>query len=294
MSSSGYRTFDTAVDLRAKERHPSPPVRPELIDLGIFSIKGYGLMIGLSIPICFWLLSIESRRSGLPALETHLGSIFLWVIAAVYLGGKLVYALGYPEGFADLKRTRGLMGVLSEGFVFYGSILTAIPVTLYALRRYGIPMVRGLDVLIYGLPIAHGFGRLGCFLAGCCYGSHSTGPLAVTFTEGQGLNGTPLHPVQLYEAGGSLIIFIVLWFWVRRREPFPGQVLLSYLVLYAILRLITEQFRGDGNPVYVGGDEPRRAGDPPVGLTQAQVISIVLLAISVPLLWWKRRRQREV
>jgi len=274
------------------QRQGDHRVRPTVMDFGFASIKGYGLMIGIAIPIVFWIVGREARRTGLGALDEARVALFFWIAGAIYLGGKIAFVMGYPAQYESLLETEGLPGLLREGFVYFGSVVLGVPVTFYALRRYGIPLGRGIDTLAYALPIGHGFGRLGCFLSGCCYGSRCEEPWAVTFTAGQGLNGIPLHPVQLYEACGSFLIFLVLWLYVRHHYRFPGQVMIGYLCLYSVLRLVTETFRGDGNPIWVGDDHVHPLGHPPGGLTQAQVIAIGMLLVLVPLYLHRLRAAR--
>ena len=265
-------------------------MRPQIIDIGTFTINGYGLMIGLAIPICYWLVSREARRSGLKTLEENLIFLFFWLAGACYLGAKLTFIVAYPDDFSALLDAGGWPRALGEGFVFYGCVLLGVPVTWYALRRYDIPFGRGVDTVSYVLPLGHAFGRVGCFLAGCCYGCRTDVDWAVTFpAETMGLAGVPVHPVQLYEATANLLIFGFLWWGVRPRYRFPGQVLITYLLLYAVLRLVTEAFRGDGNPVYVGGATPHQLGAAPTGMTQAQVISVIAIVVGAPLLWSRLR-----
>lgn len=257
---------------------------PEVLDLGFATIKGYGLMIGLAIPLAFLLVGIESRRVGLQAMDDNRVWLFFWIAGAFYIGGKAGYILRYPEKYEALRASEGLLGVVREGFVYYGAVMVALPGTLYALFRYKIPWGLGIDTLVFALPIGHALGRVGCFFAGCCYGCHSDVPWAVTFTEGQGLNHEAVHPVQLYEAAASVVIFLYLWLWVRKRPRFPWQVLLTYFALYAVLRFMTEIFRGDGNPEPFSDGTQHVQGTPPGSLTEAQLVSIVMFVVVVPIL----------
>ncbi len=267
------------------------PVHPRLLDLGFLTVNGYGLMIALAIPTCYALVSHEARRAGLKALEENLVFLFFWLVAAFYLGGKLAFIIGYPSDCRALLDTQGVPGLLREGFVFYGAVLFGIPITWLGMRRYGIPFARGLDVIVYVVPLGHVFGRVGCFLAGCCYGCRTDGAWAVTFPEEtMGLAGVPVHPVQLYEAAANLGVFAILWWGVRKHYRFPGQALLTYLALYAAIRFLTEFVRGDGNPVYVGEGAGDQLGAPPNGLTQAQIIAMVTMAVAGPSLWLKTRK----
>ncbi|MEM9391058.1 MAG: prolipoprotein diacylglyceryl transferase family protein [Bacteroidota bacterium] len=117
------------------------------------------------------------------------------------------------------------------------------------------------------------FGRMGCFMAGCCHGIEWHGPLAVTFTDpvclAKPLN-TPLHPTQLYSAALIFSIMIALLF-IKKRKQFHGQLFLSYLILYAIGRSVIEIFRGDMSRGYVIESY----------LSHSQFISLLVLLSSV-------------
>jgi phosphatidylglycerol:prolipoprotein diacylglycerol transferase len=108
-------------------------------------------------------------------------------------------------------------------------------------------MLPMLDIMAVTSCIVHAFGRMGCFTAGCCYGTPYNGLFAVTFTNAkcsaEPLH-TPLHPTQLYSVAMILVILAIILF-VNRRKHFAGQLFMLYLMLYAIGRAIIEIFRGD-------------------------------------------------
>jgi phosphatidylglycerol:prolipoprotein diacylglycerol transferase len=137
--------------------------------------------------------------------------------------------------------------VSSRGFVFYGSLLLCIPTMLLFFKRNKLPTLAMLDIMAIVTCIVHGFGRLGCFMAGCCYGLPTDSWLGVIFTDpvcqARPLN-TPIHPTQLYE---SVFIFLLMTalFFLKNKKKFDGQVFLVYLTFYAIGRSIIEIFRGD-------------------------------------------------
>lgn len=250
----------------------------DLFHLGPITVRGYGLSIGIAILLGFSLTLRELRRAGRERLESRILSLLAVVVLSATLGGKLFFIAFYQDVFQRILRESGLLGALTEGFVYYGALLTAIPATIVFLRRLGEPVLPTLDLLIFNVPLAHGLGRIGCFLAGCCFGCRSSSPLAVSFPAGHVLAGVPVHPVQLYEAAANFAILAFLWFGPRRRARFAGQTILSYLGLYALLRFVTEGLRGDANPVWIG-ERIRRLGDPPPGLTTAQVTSLALFAV---------------
>jgi phosphatidylglycerol---prolipoprotein diacylglyceryl transferase len=137
-----------------------------------------------------------------------------------------------------------------------------------------MPFLPHADTLIPSVAFGHFLGRLGCFAAGCCWGeiAHGHLPWATSFPPGSlvyqsfagrphaaellaadRLSTLPLHPVQLYEGFGELAIFLVLILLVRPRKRFHGQVLATWLLLYAVLRTVVELFRGDVERGIVAG-----------------------------------------
>ncbi len=261
---------------------------PELFHFELFgrtlSVNGYGLMIGIGLVLWTWLVGKEARRLGLVSLQERTTSTLLVFIAALFVGGKGLYLLtllGERAPDAD---------DFQYGFVFYGGLLTAAPVMAWQSRRLGLGVLQGLDIFALPAPLAHAFGRLGCFLAGCCYGHRCSLPWAVRFEHGRGLNGVFVHPVQLYESLGLLALFAVLWFFLRPRKRFDGQILFTYFLGYAALRCVTELFRGDPDRRILFADSPASPGDPPHGIPLSTMIALVTALLCLLALFWLRRR----
>jgi phosphatidylglycerol---prolipoprotein diacylglyceryl transferase len=99
---------------------------------------------------------------------------------------------------------------------------------------------------------------LGCFFAGCCYGKPTAKPWGVIFKDPASLAplGIPLHPVQIYESIGNLLIGLFLWLQLSRRKHEPGQVFWIYVLLYGALRFAMEILRGDDRGPTLGGLYP--------------------------------------
>ena len=123
-------------------------------------------------------------------------------------------------------------------------------------RKHKIHPYRMLDVMAITTCLVHMFGRIGCFLAGCCYGIPTESPLGVVFADprcyAEPLN-TPLFPTQLLEAFWILFIMILLLL-LRKRRRFYGQLFLTYLMLYGVGRFVLEFFRGDLERGFVLGN----------------------------------------
>jgi phosphatidylglycerol---prolipoprotein diacylglyceryl transferase len=167
--------------------------------------------------------------------------------------------------------------------VFYGGLIAAVLVAVLYLRWHRLPLWTTTDCFAPGIALGHAIGRVGCLMAGCCYGRPAAVPWAVTFHSkiaeanvGTPLN-VPLHPTQLYEAGAELIILGVLLALERRGRSFPGRTFWSYLLLYGISRFVIEFFRGDNRGMVF------------TLLSTSQVVSLLLVPIAIVMLILLRR-----
>jgi phosphatidylglycerol:prolipoprotein diacylglycerol transferase len=113
------------------------------------------------------------------------------------------------------------------------------------LRRKKLDFMKYFDLLIPYVAMAQGFGRIGCFLAGCCYGAETECFLSVTFHNSPfAPNGVSLIPTQLYSSPGDFLIMAVLLLYAKK-QPARGKVAGLYMILYSVGRFIIEFFRAD-------------------------------------------------
>lgn len=218
-------------------------MKPIVFQLGPITIYGYGLMIMLGIIAGVWYLAWQGKRE-LKFTFDQANTLFILLFIAAIVGGKAFLILEDPSGFLSNPK-RLLTG---SGFVFYGSFLFAVPVMLYYFRKQKLPVFAMLDIMAGTTCLVHAFGRIGCFLAGCCYGVPTDNFLGVIFTDPQckaDPKGIPLHPTQLYESAWVFGIFIIILI-VRKYRKFYGQLFFIYLILYAVGRFIIENYRADG------------------------------------------------
>ncbi|HCW06827.1 MAG TPA: prolipoprotein diacylglyceryl transferase [Cytophagales bacterium] len=217
-------------------------MHPVLFHLGSFTIYTYGFLIALGALLGGLYMWRQGKKRYNMTFD-QANTLFLLLIVAGVVGGKVFLIFENPSFY--FSQPRELFS--KNGFVFYGSLLTAIPVMLWYFKKNNLPVAGMLDVMAAVTCIVHGFGRIGCFNAGCCYGKPTESFLGVVFTDpvcqANPLN-VPLHPTQLYEAITIFIILITLLI-VERNKKFDGQVFLIYLILYAVARSVIEIFRGD-------------------------------------------------
>jgi phosphatidylglycerol---prolipoprotein diacylglyceryl transferase len=215
---------------------------PILFDVGGITVYTYGLLIAIGAIAGVAYMAIQGKKEvGLSFDQAN--TLFLLIFLAAFAGGKaFLFFEDVPYYLDHPKRI-----MTGRGFVFYGSFLFAIPVMLYFFRKNKLPVYAMLDVMAITTCLVHAFGRIGCFMAGCCYGRPTDSALGVTFTHescSADPLGTPLHPTQLYEAGFITLVMVFLLV-LRDRRKFKGQLFLLYLMLYAIGRFVIEYFRGD-------------------------------------------------
>jgi len=217
-------------------------VHPILFEVGSITIYSYGCFIALGAILGLIYMTRQGKEQFGTTYDQS-NSLFIYIVVAAYAGGKVFFFFENPTYYAQH------MGKLfsGNGFVFFGSLLFAIPTMLWFFKRNSIPTLPMLDVMAIVTCIVHGLGRIGCFMSGCCHGKPTDSFLSVIFTnpvcQAEPLN-TPLHPTQLYE---SAFIFTLMAFllWYKNRKKFDGQLFLIYLIAYSTGRSFLEILRGD-------------------------------------------------
>lgn len=245
-------------------------MKVDLFSIGKITIHSYGLLIAVGVILC---LFIAMKRAGRLGLEPEKAlDIGILCVVTGFVGAKLLFVLiSIPEFVREPLKVLG-----SSGFVVYGGIVAGVIAAIIFCRVRHLPFFRYFDLLMPSVAFAQGFGRLGCFMAGCCYGKETQLPIGVVFPEGSfAPPGVPLLPTQLFSAAGDFAIAAVL-FWFSRRAKHDGEVGALYLLLYGIGRFFVEFLRTNEQ----GG----------IGVfTTAQIFSIVFAAGSL-LLFYRSRR----
>lgn len=202
-------------------------------------VQTFVLAALLGLAACALYLYFRARRFLLAEVDiTNSAALGL---LGVFAGGKLLYALTALPAF--IRGETGPLALLS-GSVYYGGLFGFFgALALYA-RRYKLERGELFDFFAPAVPLFHAFGRVGCFLNGCCHGIISE-TLGVAFTHSQiSPNGVPFLPVQLIEAACELAIFAAVALYERRHRG-EGLAARAYLALYAAARFALEFLRGD-------------------------------------------------
>jgi phosphatidylglycerol:prolipoprotein diacylglycerol transferase len=218
----------------------------DLFTIAGLTVHGYGLMIGLGVVCAITLAHFRAKRKGLSS--DAVWSMALLALIFGFVGAKLLYAV------TDLKTVLGnpLLIITGNGFVVYGGIIGGAAAILIYCRIKKISFLRYFDLLIPSVALAQGIGRIGCFLAGCCYGRETDCALGVTFTQSQfAPNGVRLLPTQLIMSAGDLLIAAILLLYAKKDRK-KGRVGGLYLILYSAGRFAIEFLRGDDLRGFVG------------------------------------------
>src|SRR4051812_22579630 len=178
-------------------------MHPILFDPGGFTIYSYGVLLAAAYLLGLQFALVRARARGLDAQRVM--DLGIWIIISALVGAKVLLLIVDFRQFTTSPAA--LLGLARSGGVFYGGLIAAVGVALWYLRRHHLPLWTTTDVFAPGIALGHIVGRLGCLMAGCCFGRETSVAWAITFHDpaaranvGTPL-GVPLHPTQLYEAG---------------------------------------------------------------------------------------------
>ena len=216
-------------------------MKNELLTIGPFTIYGYGLMIAIGIVAGCLTAEYRARKQGLDSEQIF--PMILWCLVGGFLCAKLLF---WITEWKSIAQDPGfMMETLSSGFVVFGGIIGGILTGFLYCRIKGLIFFKYADVILPSVALAQGFGRIGCFLAGCCYGKETESVFSVIFQNSEyAPNHVALIPTQLYSSGLDFLHFLLLLL-IARNKKADGQVTACYLIFYSVGRFVIEFFRGD-------------------------------------------------
>ncbi len=256
-------------------------VHPILFQWGPLTLRWYGLMVALGFLAAHSFFRHRAPRAGLDE-NTASNLLFLLFVSGL-VGARIYYVVWFWQTDFASNLWEILM-IQHGGLVFYGGLFGGLTALVLWSRATGRALAPVADALAPPLALAQAFGRMGCFMNGCCHGSPCDLPWAVCPQAPLEVAGIPIHPTQLYELFGLLIIVIALLVIERLRRR-PGQVVLSYVLLYSMLRFVVEFFRGDVPHAILGR----------FTLAQAVCAGLFIIAwIALSRLAWRAARARQM
>ena len=216
-------------------------MKNELLTIGPLTVYGYGTMIALGV-IAAWIVT-EFRAQKLRLNSDHVFALALWGLLGGLFCAKLLYWI--TEWKSIMEDPGFILDTLSDGFVVYGGIIGGILAGWIYCKAKKVDFWKYFDLVMPSVALAQGFGRIGCLLAGCCYGKETDSIFAITFHESEfAPNNVPLIPTEIYSSVLDFAHFALLLF-IAKRKKRDGQVAACYLIFYSIGRFILEFFRGD-------------------------------------------------
>lgn len=241
--------------------------------IGPLTVHGYGFMIAVGILAAIWMAEKLTRERGLDS--ERIETMILFSLAVGYACSKLLYTITVFDEF--LKNPLSVLG--SGGWVVYGGLIGGAAGAWIWCRRHGWDFMDYMNTLVVSIALAQGFGRIGCFFAGCCYGIETNSAIGMTFPKDSLCPvGHPVIPTQLIMSAGDFLIFAFLYRNLRKGKH-PENNAAYYLILYSFGRFMIEFIRGDVSRGHVGF------------LSTSQFIAVFVFLAGLWLLYDRKNRQ---
>ncbi|MBD5455514.1 MAG: prolipoprotein diacylglyceryl transferase [Lachnospiraceae bacterium] len=246
----------------------------DLFSIGPVTVHGYGLMIGIGVICCIIMGMKRAKKYGLS--DDAVIDIAILGLIAGFLGAKLLFVIVEWKSF--IADPLSLLG--SQGFVVYGGITAGVLAAIIYCKRKKLIFLEYFDLCAASIALAQAFGRIGCFMAGCCYGKETDLPIGVIFPESSlAPTGVKVLPTQLFSSAGNFcIMFLLLWHYKHRKKV--GDSGFFYMLLYGVGRFFMEFLRND---------DRGKVGV----LSTSQFISLLIVAAAILLFCWKGRKPVE-
>ena len=235
---------------------------PTVLSVSIFDFHAYTVGIAIAFLVCVLLVMKQNYKLKAPYPITPIAG--LWIFFGAFVGARAYHIVQYGE-LSNLYRA---VFIWEAGLVYYGGLLGGIAGCALYLKLLRVPLLPVADMALPYLALGGAIVRVGCFFNGCCWGQPTTMPWGVTFPLGsyahdQHLLGgliasasegpLPVHPTQVYNSVGLLLMFFVMRFVYKRiwkegvvpEKRYLGVVMMLYPLLYGVSRFTTEAFRGD-------------------------------------------------
>ena len=243
----------------------------DLLKIGPVTLHAYGLMIAIGVLAALHIAEYRAPKNGMDK-ELIFPLTMNCVITGI-LGAKIMFCIvGWRE---FLKNPLAMLG--ADGLVVYGGIIGGILCGVVYCRIKKQSFWDCFDVALPSVAVAQGFGRIGCFMAGCCYGEETNAWYGITFSHSNyAPNGVKLIPTQLLSSAGMFLIAGLL-FWYAYHAKKAGQIGAAYMILYSVGRFCVEFLRGDLERGSVGA------------LSTSQFISVFIVLAGIGLWIWRGR-----
>ena len=251
-------------------------------DMGLNPIGA--LLLG-PIPFAFWFYRMKQSGQKVRLFSWQTGVLIVLTLFFAFVGTRAFHLYMNRDDYS-WKLFRNWQ----SGFVLYGGLIAGVGAGVLYTKMRGMSISQISDLAAPPMMLALAFGRLGCFMNGCCHGKQGEGFPCISFpadspaarearggAEGRSM---PVHPTQLYEALAGVGFFFLLSWIYRKKRKAQGEVFLIMVLLYGAWRFLIEYVRGDNRPKWAG-------------LFYSQWISVAAFAIAGLCLYLIRRRARQ-
>ncbi len=262
-------------------------MHPILLQHDSFRINSWGTMVIVAAIVAILIIFLRVKRAKIPACQVR--AVLHYSVPVVilgFIGARIFFILENFDFF--LRNPREILALRQAGLSSYGGLIFGLLMGYWLVRKGKFDFGFILDILAPVIAIGFFIVRIGCFLAGCCFGKPTQMPWGVVFPPGSpadlvygGL--ASVHPTQLYSSFSGLISFIILLIierWFKKRPS--GLIFFSFLILYGLWRFIIEFFRWHDPELYLVG-----------WITWGHVYSVATFFLGVVLLWFNIRQHRR-
>lgn len=246
------------------------------------NIQPYMILSLIGILVCLFYIIKKSKKEKISDYDYII--VVLFGALGALIGGHLLYGIVnyklivmFLTKINKVKSLQVLIQCFVEmfgGSVFYGGLIGGLIAAFLTIRIKKMNIKKTTDFLTPVIPLFHFFGRIGCFLSGCCYGIESKIGFTYKHSLVESANNVNRFPIQLVESFYNLLIFILLTI-IYKKKKLKGKLIYLYLFIYSIGRFIFEFFRGDSYRGFI------------LGLSTSQFISIIIFVIALYMLFRK-------
>ncbi len=241
-------------------------MRPVLFTIFGISVSSYYTMATIALIVGIVLMLREVSRMGLNRELALRGALL--TAAVGYIGARIQHIIF--DGFFEiyLQKPMAMLNVFNGGLAFYGAVVFGFVTVVVFFSLHGERVLPYADAFTYSLALGASFGRIGCYLNGCCFGQLSSGffsqrfipwglsaknQLARNILPALGGQPYPVFPAQIVSAVSNFLIFLILYLIIRKRYTKSGVPLGSWLMMYSVFRFIIEFFRADARGLFFNG-----------------------------------------
>lgn len=213
-------------------------MHPVILKFGILTVYSYGVMIALGFGVATCLIYRSAARFGLD--KTRIIDMAIVILVSGIIGARALYVLINIRYY--LAAPLEIFNLSNGGLVWYGAFTFGVLSIIFFVKHYKMDFWTVGDLIVPYAALAQAFGRIGCFLNGCCYGIQTPDsyPFGIIFPGEEVLR----HPTQIYSALGLILFYMILRLWQEHRR-FAGEIFLGYALLYSVGRFSVEYLRGD-------------------------------------------------